>query len=459
MALKNWYETLGSGDCLKDHVTWNDFIDYVKHSACTDFTIHSTCTSTGQAFRFTHDGDGTSTMYGGTNAGDNLYIHTNDADTYPWLGMIGGEGITLFTSSNESIAFREQLDIMFEMKLNGVISELYGGDSTGDDMQIIANSSDTYPYIKLEGDSDISLYSSDDIYFYDDADEEFRFYDNSIDIKGDRAIYINDDETYIGHGAGDSITSGVGNTLLGHDAGNDLTEGDYNTIIGYEAMDANTDNDNCVCIGAYAGENNTQDGIVAIGYEALKENNGSNNVAVGYQALTNNTDGAYNLSIGLGAGKNITTGSFNTCFGTNAGWMNQTGDDNTLLGHGAGSGGGLNNFSGCVYVGKKAGYNQSTSNRLYINNSDSAYPLIYGEFDNDIVKFGDNDNEFFFKFSFDASDAVLETESTDNNIYLKPNGSGVVKFGTYAALSGETVSGYITIKDAAGNTRKLAVVA
>ena len=45
-------------------------------------------------------------------------------------------------------------------------------------------------------------------------------------------IYINDDETYVGEGAGKNITAGdgVGNTLVGHDAGNDLTTGDYNTI-------------------------------------------------------------------------------------------------------------------------------------------------------------------------------------------------------------------------------------
>lgn len=36
--------------------------------------------------------------------------------------------------------------------------------------------------------------------------------------------------------------------------------------------------------------------------------------------------------------------------------------------------------------------------------------------------------------------------------------SGPVKFGTHSTIGAETVSGYITIKDAAGNTRKLAVV-
>ena len=42
------------------------------------------------------------------------------------------------------------------------------------------------------------------------------------------------------------------------------------------------------------------------------------------------------------------------------------------------------------------------------------------------------------------------------DIFLNP--AGLVKFGTHTALSGESVSGYITINDAGGTPRKLAVV-
>ena len=497
--------------------------DYIKHSSCTNFTIYSTCTSTGQAFKFTQSGT-ESIMYGGTNTGEDLKIQANDADTYP--------------------------------------------------------------YIKMEGDSHIKLYSSDDIYFYDDATEEFRFYDNSIDIKGDRAIYINDDETYIGHGAGDSITDGVGNTLLGHDAGNDITTGDYNTIIGYEAMDEDADNSNCVCIGAYAGENNTQSNIVAIGYEALEENTGTLSTAVGHQALTANTangctalgneagkantsgvettavgnracfsnvDGNYNTALGnyalysnssgngntsLGHGTlRNTTGNYNTAGGVSSLYANITGTHNTAYGYhtGVSSATNINNCvyigalagenntaSSCVMIGYDAGSDNTTANTLYINNSNSAYPLIYGEFDNDVVKIGNNSDDF--GLIFDVSTAgtgriyggddtgdnlTIFANSTDTypyialvgngniniqvpagqytNIYeggtkifylgesggdariggslansdiaIIPNGTGLVKFGTYAALSGESIAGYITIKDAGGTDRKLAVVA
>jgi len=53
----------------------------------------------------------------------------------------------------------------------------------------------------------------------------------------------------------------------------------------------------------------------------------------------------------------------------------------------------------------------------------------------------------------------LGTPGANQNINLVPGGTGVVTFGTHSALAAETVQGYITIKDAGGTTRKLAVVA
>lgn len=54
----------------------------------------------------------------------------------------------------------------------------------------------------------------------------------------------------------------------------------------------------------------------------------------------------------------------------------------------------------------------------------------------------------------------VKSRGSDTNVDLQltPKGSGAVRFGTHSALAAETVTGYITVKDAAGNTRKLAVV-
>ncbi len=43
--------------------------------------------------------------------------------------------------------------------------------------------------------------------------------------------------------------------------------------------------------------------------------------------------------------------------------------------------------SGSVFLGYKAGYNETNDNRLYIENTNSGFPLIYGEFDSDILAF------------------------------------------------------------------------
>lgn len=56
--------------------------------------------------------------------------------------------------------------------------------------------------------------------------------------------------------------------------------------------------------------------------------------------------------------------------------------------------------------------------------------------------------------------AEIAAAGADSNIdiRLSPKGSAAVRFGTHVAVTTETVTGYIFIKDAAGNSRKLAVV-
>lgn len=58
---------------------------------------------------------------------------------------------------------------------------------------------------------------------------------------------------------------------------------------------------------------------------------------------------------------------------------------------------------------------------------------------------------------------ILSSQGSDTNIdlTLTPKGTGVVQFGTYTATGTDTfsIAGYVTIKDSAGNSRKLAVIA
>ena len=78
-----------------------------------------------------------------------------------------------------------------------------------------------------------------------------------------------------------------------------------------------------------------------------------------------------------------TTGSNNTAIGRNALQVVTSGSQNTALGVGAGSA----NVQGTgnIFVGYMAGSQETGSNKLYIDNSSTADPLIYGDFDTDSV--------------------------------------------------------------------------
>ena len=52
----------------------------------------------------------------------------------------------------------------------------------------------------------------------------------------------------------------------------------------------------------------------------------------------------------------------------------------------------------------------------------------------------------------------ISTNVTNANLELTPTGTGLVSFGTHSALAAETVSGYITILDSTGTSRKVAIV-
>lgn len=143
MALIKWYEVSADGDCLEDAATWNDMIDYVKHSACTDFTIYNTCPETGQAFRFTQDGTD-SQMLGGNGAGDDLHIWGNDNATAMNIALLNTGEYKLFDGATQ----------ILEIKLNGTVTEIVGGTLATDDLSIAPTSGAGSPKLLMYGNSD-----------------------------------------------------------------------------------------------------------------------------------------------------------------------------------------------------------------------------------------------------------------------------------------------------------------
>jgi hypothetical protein len=81
--------------------------------------------------------------------------------------------------------------------------------------------------------------------------------------------------------------------------------------------------------------------------------------------------------LGVDAGRNNNAGNNNVFLGAIAGNSN-SGSNNTFLGYAAG----YNSTSGTgnVFIGSYAGQNELGDNKLYIDNSSTASPLIYGDF-------------------------------------------------------------------------------
>ncbi|MCX6581022.1 MAG: tail fiber domain-containing protein [Candidatus Aminicenantes bacterium] len=174
--------------------------------------------------------------------------------------------------------------------------------------------------------------------------------------------------TFYGLDTGDSITTGARNTFVGVHAGYANDTGNNNLFLGHYTGCANTSGYNNISLGTYSGYVNTTgyaNSFVGT-YTGYSNTTGYCNTFVGYYSGIDNTTGNNNVFLGKYAGKSNTTASYNTFIGYNAGYSNTTGTDNTFL-------------------GSYAGYNETGSNKLYIANSSASFPLIYGEFDNEIV--------------------------------------------------------------------------
>ncbi|NDI99793.1 SlyX family protein [Flavobacterium sp. LaA7.5] len=161
-------------------------------------------------------------------------------------------------------------------------------------------------------------------------------------------------------------TGGARSVHVGNLAGSNAVTGTgdaqsaWNVFVGEQAGQDNQSGDSNVYVGGHAGENSTV---------------GNNNVYVGMNAGLN-SNGSSNVFIGASAGA-VNVGSESVMVGNLAG-ANNTEDDNTFIGRMAGQ----NSLGkGNVFLGHEAGRDETGDNKLYIDNSETTSPLIYGEFD------------------------------------------------------------------------------
>jgi len=295
--------------------------------------------------------------------------------------------------------------------------------------------------------------------------------DNWNTAVGDSALNANttgDYNTAAGYYTLYSNVSGHGNTAIGHNSLASNTSGDNNTATGRNTLSDNTTGHSKTAVGySVLNKNTTGNFNTAIGLQALDRNlTGTSNTASGYQTLFYNTTGYYNSAFGRNALRNNTTGYQNVAYGYEAlfnntlgnsnmalghkaDYYNQEGTNNTIIGYEAGYGSGTHNKSGNVFLGYQAGYSETGDNKLYIENSNSSTPLIWGDFANDTVRINgtfDIAGAYHFPMSDGTSGQVLQTD-----------GSGVLNWGNGGVTEindlsdGKTGGKSVFLGTAAGN--------
>ncbi|WP_293788211.1 hypothetical protein [uncultured Pedobacter sp.] len=168
------------------------------------------------------------------------------------------------------------------------------------------------------------------------------------------------------------ILSGyLSNSSTGFGYGTLAKPGSYNVAIGRNSLST----------PSFNGSSNTTVGNDNMSNAATA----SNNVAIGAIALFQNTTGNDNVAVGYEASRHIGSASDNVAIGSGT-LRNRYGSQNTALGKESLGGpvSAVNSSgNGMVAIGYRAGYNEGLSNKLYIANSSTTLPLVYGTFAND----------------------------------------------------------------------------
>jgi hypothetical protein len=266
-------------------------------------------------------------------------------------------------------------------------------------------------------------------------------------IGGQTILSRNNSNVNVGENAGTISSTGADfNTAVGDGSLNGLTTGDSNTAVGRLALNSNNSGTSNSAVGSDALSHNTTGNYnAAMGRYSLRFNTiGGRNSALGYGSLNYNTEADYNTAMGFFALYRNTIGQYNTAVGAYANDNNQQGSNNTIIGYMAGRGEGYHNKSGNIFLGYQAGYHETEDNKLYIENSSSSSPLIYGEFDNNILTINGSVGIGTTNPSTDFD--VLGTIASDGLIVYSSVGIGIENPG--AALD---VQGNIRISDSSGN--------
>jgi hypothetical protein len=294
---------------------------------------------------------------------------------------------------------------------------------------------------------------------------------------------------FIGYMSGFNNTSGYSNTFIGDSAGFKNSTGYWNTFIGDWTGYKNTTGYKNLFIGHRAGASNIS-GIcnIFLGPDAGSSNSTAwYNTFVGIGAGAWTTTGGYNSYYGINSGMAMKSGSNNAFYGSNSGYWFDGGSGNTFIGAEAGRGGPdddppdppgdyntligsftssvlenayyntiVGSFAGGslrtgqrnVFLGYSAGSYETGSDKLYIANSESNPPLLYGDFS--LKQLGINTKTLTKTLNVGGDVSVSgNVTATTLNGTLTGNVSGNVSGAVTGSLTGP-VTGNVT-GDVTGN--------
>ena len=243
-----------------------------------------------------------------------------------------------------------------------IARKIYRTKAGGSDYYLLATISDNTTTIYTDNTADASLTG-----FVANFKKNDSF--GKIIVDNVVSFSVGNSNTLMGYEAGLNNDDGYANTFIGSSAGHSNLNGSFNVFLGNSAGDFNTGGDYNTFIGVNAGRAN------AIG---------DKNTFIGSEAGNDNTEGEFNVFLGNGAGYDSTTGDFNVFLGTQAGRQNMTENNNTYVGSWAGY---VSNGDSNVMLGYSAGFWETGSNKLFIDNQARANEadgrvkaLIYGVF-------------------------------------------------------------------------------
>ncbi len=277
-------------------------------------------------------------------------------------------------------------------------------------------------HLQTDGSGNVSWVSSDTLSLIQDADRDTKIQveetaDEDIirfstgDAGNSSTEYFNmtngrlnvlntGGSVFVGDSAGFKNDGGTRqNTFIGAEAGNHTTIGYANVAVGYRAFKQST---------TALGTPSPQHGNTVVGGFALEQNIiGVENTAIGFANLQRNTGGR-NVSVGARAGQYNVAGAVNTFIGYGSGRSN-TGTGNVFLGY---------------YSGGNSG---NVNSQLYIDNSSTGAPLIWGDFASNTLRVNGtmqvNDpgaTGYIFPAARGTNGQILQTDAAGNLSWVNP---------------------------------------